>query len=372
MKRWAWVEVSTSAIEHNVRELAAIAAPAHVWAVVKANGYGHGAVTAARAALAGGAQGLCVALVQEGVELREAGIDAPILVLSEQPAETAAVAIANHLTSTVYSAEGVAAIATAGGRAHPVHMKLDTGMRRVGVVVDDRASADAIGLADMIAASPAVELAGVFTHLAISEEAGNDFTRVQLERLDSTLAALSKAGHQTHLVHASNSAGAMLHPAARRDFIRPGISIYGLAPSPEMAHLCTMLQPALSLHARVSFVKRVSAGEGISYGLRHVFERDTTVATLPLGYADGVPRRFHSVGGEVLLGGIRRPVVGVVTMDQLMIDCGDAPVAVGDHAVLIGRQGNDEIPVAEWASRLGVIEYEIVCGLTPRLERLST
>ena len=364
MKRWAWVEVSASAIEHNVRELAAMVAPAQVWTVVKANGYGHGTVTSARAALVGGADGLCVALVQEGVELREAGIDASILVLSEQPGETAATAIAARLTSTVYSADGVAAFAAAGAQLHPVHMKIDTGMRRVGVAVDD-----AVALADMIAASPAVTLAGVFTHLAVAEEAGNDFTDIQLERFDNALVALSAAGHQPPVVHAANSAAAILHPASRRDLSRPGIAIYGLAPSPGIAHLCASLRPALSLHARVSFVKQVRAGEGISYGLRHVFERDTTVATLPLGYADGVPRRLGLVGGEVLVGGVRRPIVGVVTMDQLMVDCADLPISVGDHAVLIGRQGDDEITVDEWAQRLGTINYEVVCGLTPRLER---
>lgn len=372
MNRWAWVEVSTSAIEHNVRELAAMSSPSPVWAVVKANGYGHGAVASARAALAGGAQGLCVALVQEGIELRAAGIEAPILVLSEQPPAVAAVAIANQLASTVYSASGVAAFAAAGGSGHPVHLKIDTGMHRVGVV-----PGDAVALADMIAASPAVSLAGVFTHLAVSEEADNDFTRIQLERLDTALAALAKAGHQPPVVHAANSAGAILHSAARRDFVRTGISIYGLAPSPEMRPLCSSLRPALSLHARVSFVKQVRAGEGISYGLRHVFERDTTVATLPLGYADGVPRRYGAVGGEVLLGGVRRRVVGVVTMDQLMIDCGPSSsdttqVAVGDAAVLIGQQGEDEITVDEWALRLGMVNYEVVCGLTPRLERRPT
>ncbi len=368
MNRWAWVEVSLRAIEHNVRELIATSAPASLWAVVKADGYGHGAVATARAALAGGAQGLCVALVQEGVELRAAGIEAPILVLSEQPPESAVAAIANRLTSTVYSADGVAAFAAAGGKAHPVHMKLDTGMRRVGVAALN-GTTDAVALADLIAASPAVSLAGVFTHLAVSEEPDNDFTRVQLNRFDLALAALAKAGHQPPVVHAANSAAAILHPAARRDFTRAGIAVYGLAPSSNIAHLCTSLQPALSLHARVSFVKQVAAGEGISYGLRHLFDRATTVATLPLGYADGVPRRYGLVGGEVLLGGIRRAVVGVVTMDQLMVDCGDGAVSVGDDVVLIGRQGDDEITVDEWAQRLGTINYEVVCGLTPRLER---
>ena len=198
MKRWAWVEVSAGAIEHNVRELAAIVAPAQLWAVVKANGYGHGAVTSARAALAGGSQGLCVALVQEGVELRDARIDAPILVLSEQPGETAAAAIAARLTSTVYSADGIAAFAAAGAHQHPVHMKIDTGMRRVGVAL-----AEAVALADMIEASLAVTLAGVFTHLAVAEEADNDFTPLQLDRFDEALAALAAAGYQPSVVHAA-------------------------------------------------------------------------------------------------------------------------------------------------------------------------
>jgi alanine racemase len=272
----------------------------------------------------------------------------------------------------VYSRAGVAAFAEAGGRMHPVHMKIDTGMRRVGV-----ATRDAVALADMIAASPAVSLAGVFTHLAVSEELDNNFTRIQLDRFNAAVAALTAAGHKPPVVHAANSAATIVHPDTRYDLTRTGIAIYGLAPSPGIAHLCGSLRPALSLQARVAFVKQVRAGEGISYGLHHVFAHDTTVATLPLGYADGVPRRLGLVGGEVLLGGVRRSIVGVVTMDQLMVDCGpslkgDVPVTVGDHAVLIGRQGDDEITVAEWAQRLGMIEYEVVCGLSPRLERRSS
>jgi alanine racemase len=375
VNRWAWVEISDSAIEHNVRQLAAIASPSPVWAVVKANGYGHGAVAAARAALAGGAQGLCVALVQEGVELRDGGITAPILVLSEQPPQTAAAAIAAGLTSTVYSAEGIAAFATVGGRMHPVHLKIDTGMRRVGAE-----PAGAVALADMIDSSPAVTLAGVFTHLAVADEPNNDFTAEQLRRFDEALAALSACGHQPPLIHAANSAAAILHPSSRHGLVRTGIAIYGLAPAPALSALCRELRPALSLHARVAFVKQVRKGERISYGLHHQFERDTTVATLPLGYADGVPRKFQSVGGEVLIGGVRRPIVGIVTMDQLMVDCrsgeglsgrAGGQVAVGDPAILIGRQGDEEITVAEWAERLGVISYEVVCGLSPRLERRS-
>ena len=364
MSRWAWAEVSAAAIEHNVRTIGATAAPAQVWAVVKADGYGHGAVLAARAALAGGAHGLCVALVQEGVALRAAGVPGPILVLSEQPAAQTSAALDADLQLTVYSREGVAAIAAAGGVGHPVHLKIDTGMRRVGAHTNA-----AVSVAAEIEASPATTLAGVFTHLAVADEPENPYTDHQLDRFDEVLATLHAAGHHPPLVHAANSSGAIAHPRARYDMVRAGIAIYGISPGPGVDHLCAGLRPALSLRARVGHVKRVSAGERISYGLRHGFERDTTVATLPLGYADGVPRRLHAVGGAVLLGGQPRPIVGVVTMDQLMVDCGDDQVAVGDEAVLLGTQGGHTITAADWAERLDTIAYEIVCGISARVER---
>ena len=364
MNRWAWAEVSSAAIEHNVRTIAATVAPAQVWAVVKANGYGHGAVLAARAAQAGGAAGLCVALVQEGVALRAAGVTGPILVLSEQPTDALPAALQHDLTLTVYSTRQIAALAAAGAVDHPVHVKIDTGMHRVGA-----ATHDAVELADAIAASPAVRLAGVFTHLAVADEPANPYTDHQLDRFDEVLAALRTAGHEPPLVHAANSAGALAHPRARYGMVRTGIAIYGISPGAGVDDLCVGLRPALSLHARVSHVKRVTAGDRISYGLRHTFERDTTVATLPLGYADGVPRRLHAVGGTVLVGGHHRPIVGVVTMDQLMVDCGDDPVAVGDDAVLIGSQGAHSITAADWAAALDTIAYEIVCGLSARVER---
>lgn len=364
MSRWAWAEVSAAAIEHNVREIARAAAPAQVWAVVKADGYGHGSVLAARAAQAAGAQGLCVALVQEGLVLREAGIEGPILVLSEQPAVQAAAAVAAGLQLTVYSPEGIAAIAGTGAIGHPVHLKVDTGMRRVGAHTDV-----AVDLALSIQQSPAVELAGVFTHLAVADEPDDPFTSAQLDRFDAVLAALHAHDIRPPLVHAANSAGALAHPRARYDMVRGGIAIYGISPGSGVDHLCAGLRPALSLKARVSHVKRVAAGERISYGLRHEFGFDTTVATLPLGYADGVPRRLHAVGGAVLLGGAHRPIVGVVTMDQLMVDCGDDAVSVGDEAVLIGTQGGQTIAAADWAGSLDTIAYEIVCGISARVER---
>ena len=372
-QRWAWVDVDLDAIRHNVAVLRAAVAPSEVWVVVKANGYGHGAIEVARAALDAGAGGLCVALVDEGVELRRDGIDAPILVLSEQPPGAASAMLADDLTPTVYTdvfVDALAAAAIATGRSdRTVHVKVDTGMQRVG------ARPEAVSaLVERIGGhSPVLRLGGVFTHLAVADEPGDEFTALQLARFDQVLSTIGVA--EEVVVHAANSAGALAHPAARRSFVRAGIAVYGISPGHGVDDLCHDLRPALSLRARVSFVKTVRAGSRISYGLRHTFDRDTTVATVPIGYADGVPRRLSATGGDVLVAGRRRPIVGVVTMDQLMVDCGpgDAgdPVAVGDEVVLIGEQdgpeGTQRIRAEDWADRLGTIGYEIVCGIGTRV-----
>jgi alanine racemase len=367
VSRWAWAEVDLDAVRHNVAGLCAAAAPATLWANVKANGYGHGATAVAGAALDAGATGLCVALVQEGLELRTAGFDCPVLVLSEQPPEDLADAITAHLDLTVYSYAQLEAIAVAGGRDHPVHLKIDTGMRRVGAAAED-----ALALAEAIAASPAVRLAGVCTHLAIADEPGDPYTAAQLEMFEDIVTALSVAGHHPPFVHAANSAASLAFPDSRLDMVRAGIAIYGVAPSAALADHAPWLRPAMSLHARVAHVKRVRAGDRISYGLRHRFDADTNVATLPIGYADGVPRRLFESGGEVLIGGQRHPIVGVVTMDQLMVDCGADAVAVGDQAVLIGAQGSEAVTAVEWADRLGTISYEVLCGISARVARRYT
>lgn len=367
MTRWAWAEVDLGAVRHNVEVLCAVAAPAVVWANVKANGYGHGAIEVAGAALRGGATGLCVALVQEGLELRGAGFDCPVLVLSEQPPSELGDAIEAGLDLTVYSDAQLGAIAAAGGHQHPVHLKVDTGMRRVGA-----AAGDALALADAIAASGAVRLAGVCTHLAVADDPTDPFTTAQLEMFDDVLTALAVAGHHPPLVHAANSAATLAFPDSRFDMVRAGIAIYGIPPGPALGRSAAALLPAMSLRARVSYVKSVRAGDRISYGLRHRFEGNTNVATLPIGYADGVPRRLFEAGGEVLVGGRRRPIVGVVTMDQLMVDCGRDAVAVGDDAVLIGAQGREWITATEWAQRLGTIAYEVVCGISSRIARRYT
>ncbi len=382
--RPSWAEVDVGAIAANARTLAGLAAPAQLCAVVKAGGYGHGAVRAAEAALDGGATWLAVALVEEGVELRDAGIDAPILLLSEPPVGAFADVVAADLRPTVYTATAVeaaakaaaaaAGVATAGAdagdrrlRRLAVHLKVDTGMHRVGAPLED-----VVDLAADIVARPELTLEGLWTHFAVADEPWRDqFTEAQLERLLAVQRTLAARGVRPRLLHAANSAGAIAHPAARLDLVRCGIALYGLDPSTELAGRVPLV-PALSLKSRVSQVKEIPAGEGVSYGLRWTAPERTTVATVPLGYADGVPRRLSCAGADVLLGGRRRPMAGTITMDQLLVDCGPrSDVRAGDEVVLIGRQGHDEIPAWEWAAKLGTIGYEVVCGIGPRVPRIS-
>jgi alanine racemase len=375
----SWVDVDLAAIEHNIGVLRRAVAPAGVVAVVKADGYGHGAVPVAAAALDAGAAALGVAIAAEGVELRDAGLDGRVLVLSEPRPRELAECAAFGLEPALYTLEGVAAAAKAAadhGRRLPVHVKVDTGMHRVGAT-----PADAVRIVEAAVAEPSLELASVWTHCAVADDPDDPYTAEQLARYDAVLAELAAAGVRVPWRHAANSAGALCHREACYDVVRPGIAIYGIPPAPGLRGRCAAvdeLRPALSWRARVSFVKTVAAGERISYGLRHRFERDTVVATVPVGYADGVARRWYDVGGEVLVGGRRRRVVGVITMDQLMVDCGppdgrseaDGPLpTVGDEVVLVGRQGDAVLSADDWAARLGTISYEIVCGIGPRVVR---
>ncbi|QXC60350.1 alanine racemase [Aquihabitans sp. G128] len=368
--RPVWADVDLDAVTANVRALRAVVGPVLFCAVVKADGYGHGAVPVASAALAGGADLLGVALVAEGAELRDAGSAAPILVLSQASPDELDVLVGCDLEATAYTEAGVAGLAAAARRAgrgaeRPVrvHLKVDTGMHRVGAQPDE-----VVALARSIDVEPGLALASVFTHCAVADEPDDPFTAEQLRRYEEVLADLAAAGIDVPLRHAANTAAAIAHPDARYDVVRCGIGIYGLDPSAEVAGRVP-LRPAMALRSRVSHVKRVAAGEGISYGLRYRPERETTIATVPLGYADGVPRALSSVGAEVLVGGRRRPIAGTVTMDQFLVDCGDDPVAVGDDVVLLGEQGGDRIGADDWARRLGTISYEIVCGISTRVPR---
>jgi alanine racemase len=365
-ERAAWAEVDLAAITANARTLRERAAPAALCAVVKANGYGHGAAAVARAALDGGATWLAVALTAEGAELRDAGISAPILLLSEPPPDEHADVVRFDLTPTVYTEAGIESLARAARKPLPVHLKVDTGMHRVGAAPDD-----VVSLAKSVGAHAPLRLGALWTHCAVADEPGHEATARQAERFDTAVRELRAAGIDVPLVHAANSAATIDHPELHHDLVRCGIALYGLDPSPALAGRAD-LQPAMRLVSRVSFVRRVPAGDAVSYGLRRPLARDTVVATVPIGYADGVPRRLFDVGAEVLIGGRRRPLAGVVTMDQLLVDCGDDDVQRGDEVVLLGAQGDERVGVEEWAEKLGTISYEIVCGISARVPRKYT
>ena len=362
--RPTFAEIDLSAIEHNVRVLVELAGDAELCAVVKADGYSHGAVPVARTAVRAGASWLGVALVEEGVELRESGIEAPILVLSEPRPLQMGLVVAHGLVPTVYTGEGLASAAAAANQAGvtlPVHLKVDTGMHRVGA-----APADAEFLARAIASKPELDLEGVWSHCPVADEVDNPFTAGQVEALTAVVGALDRAGLRPRYRHLANSAATLAWPDSHFDMVRCGISIYGLAPAPALDGIAD-LRPAMSLRSEVSLVRRVPAGEAVSYGHRWRAESDTLVATVPIGYADGLRRRL---GGEVLIGGRRRPVAGTVTMDQIMVDCGDdESVQPGDEVVLIGTQGEEYLGAAEVADRLGTIAYEIVCDIGSRVRR---
>ncbi|MCU1369132.1 MAG: Alanine racemase [Ilumatobacteraceae bacterium] len=365
--RPAWAEVDLDAVAANVAALVALAAPAEVCAVVKADGYGHGALAVARAALDAGATWLAVALPAEGRALRDAGIDARILLLSEPDSweET----LRCRLTPTVHRPEAIASLGAAvrsiGGDPVGVHLKVDTGMHRIGCP-----PGEALARARAIVAHPGLRLEAVYTHCPVADEPDNPFTARQAERFDAVVAELRGAGVGDFLVHAANSAATLVHPSLRHDLVRCGIAVYGLEPSPALRDVGD-LRPALSLKSRVSHVQHVAAGVAVSYGLRRPAPGDTVLATVPLGYADGVPRRLFDAGVEVLVGGRRCRLAGNVTMDQILVDCGPgSSVEVGDEVVLLGRQGDEEVPVRDWADRLGTITYEIVCGLSPRVPRV--
>ena len=366
-----WAEVDLGAIRRNAARLKELVAPAELCAVVKAQAYGHGPVRVADAALAGGATWLAVALVEEGVALRVAGFSEPVLLLSEPPPGSWDDVVRYRLTPAVYTlptVDAVAkAVADAGADPVPVHVKVDTGMHRVGAAPDE-----AVAIAMAVANRPELVLEGLWTHFAVADEPDNPFTRAQLDRFNAVVDDLAGFGVRARMLHACNSAGAMTAPEARFDMVRCGIALYGLSPSPELAGAVD-LEPAMALKAAVSYVKRVDAGEAVSYGLRYRLERRSSVATVPVGYADGVPRRLGAAGGEVLVGGRRRPIAGTVTMDQLLVDCGDdASVRPGDEVVLIGRQGDETITAWEWAERTGTIAYEIVCAISARVPRTWT
>ncbi|MHB8379966.1 MAG: alanine racemase [Acidimicrobiales bacterium] len=375
VRRPAWAEISASAIAHNVRALKSVMGDASFCAVVKANGYGHGALLAATAALDAGADSLAVAIVDEGIELRGAGVSAPILLLAEIPPSTIPDALAHELTLTVGSLNGARAAVAAAERSpgrHPVHVKVDTGMHRMGVAPE---GVDAV--VDALLASSAIDLEGLYTHFSVADGSSAEdraFTRAQIETFDEVVGALGARGVLPRVLHSANSAGALGYPEARRSMVRVGLALYGYLPQGWLSGVLEdqqqKLEPALSLRAQVVAVRRVAAGERPSYGRSRALDHDATIATVPFGYADGYPRRLFEAGAEVLINNTRHPLAGNVTMDQLLVDVGDEEVAPGDDVVLLGRQGDEVISAEDWATWANTITWEILCGIGARVPRV--
>lgn len=360
--RPTWVDVDLDAIAHNVRVFAT--GGAQVMAVVKADAYGHGDVAVAKAALGAGATWLGVALVEEGLGLRAAGIEAPILVLSEVPPGSEVAAVAAVLTPTVCSAEGLERLAAVGRTVQApigVHVKVDTGMHRAGVWPPGSTA----GFVDHVVAS-GLELDGLWTHLACADS-DEVTTKRQLGSFTDALDEVRRAGHRPRLVHAANTAGAIGFPEARFDLVRLGIGLYGLEPAPGVGS-DVGLRPALAWRSAVSLVKRLPAGRRLSYGHCYELERDAWIATVPVGYADGYPRMLSS-RADVLIGGRRCRVAGNVTMDQVIVDCGDLEPSPGDEVVMLGSQGSETVTAWELAALSETIAYEVVARIGSRVPR---
>jgi alanine racemase len=376
-----WAEIDLRAIAHNVRALRRITDPhAQLMIAVKANAYGHGAVQIARTALENGADQLGVARLEEGIELRRAGIPAPILIFGYTPAHLAPILVDHDLTASVFSLQGAVSMnaALSKDRRLAVHLKVDTGMGRMGLLPDQRRCADegvnpgpgAIEEVLGISALKNLRLEGLWTHFAVSDEADKRYTRQQLQIFRELIQSLEDKGLTAGIRHAANSGAIIDMPESHLDMVRAGISVYGLYPSRQVNMKNIDLHPALSLKARITHVKRVPAGTRISYGGTWQSSRPTTIATVPVGYGDGYSRSLSN-RGQMLVHGRRAPIVGRVCMDLTMIDVGQIDdVRVEDEVVLIGRQGDEAISADDVAAQLDTINYEVVTALMSRVPRI--
>ncbi len=369
--RPTWLEIDLSAIAHNVRHLKEWVGP-HValMAIMKADGYGHGAVKAAQTALLNGASWLGVACLPEAVVLRDAGIDAPILLLGYTPPWQAKAALRYTTRATVFSLDVANALSKAAAALQTtarVHIKVDTGMHRLGVT-----PAEVVPFVKAVQAIPHLEVEGIFTHFSVAdsdEPFHRAYTADQIRQFKGVLAALEAEGIEIPIVHAANSAGTLMCRDAHFTMVRPGIALYGLAPSPDVA--IPDLRPALAWKTQIADIRTLPPNSFVSYGATYRTPHEERIATIPVGYADGF-RRAPQHWGEVLVRGQRAPLVGRVCMDQTMINVSHIPdVQVGDEVVLIGKQGDDAISAEAVAARLGTISYEVVSAILARVPRVG-
>ncbi|MFZ4804157.1 MAG: alanine racemase [Synechococcus lacustris] len=367
----AWVEINREAISHNTACLKRSLAPAcALMAVVKADGYGHGAVTVAEAALAGGASSFGVATLAEGIELRQAGLTAPILVLGnlQQPEEFRCCLHWRLMPTLSGLGQGLicSQVGAAGGRPLEAHLKLDTGMARLGVAWEQGPQ-----LLEALSALEGLQVQGVYSHLADADQLEGSLTRQQQQRFEGVLQRLQDLDLQPGLRHLANSAGTLSDRSLHYDLVRVGLALYGHAPAPHLAQSLP-LRPAMAVRARVTLLRDVPAGVGVSYGHRHVTSRPSRLAVLGIGYADGVSRQL-SGRLEVLAQGQRLPQVGSITMDQLVVDATALPeLEVGSVVTLLGESEGDQIGPEAWGEICGSIPWEVLCGFKHRLPRLPS
>lgn len=364
LTRSVWAEVNLEDIAFNTQQFRRLIGNSQLMAVVKANAYGHGALEVAHTVLANGASWLAVAIPEEGVRLRRAGIAAPILVLGAVGPEEAEICVAKDLAVTLYEPQLARILANAARKlqkAAKVHVKVDTGMSRLGVT--DGAALDFIRSVIKV---PGIEVQGVFTHFADAENPSQEYLRWQWQRFERVMAALKREGIEIPCFHAANTAAAMFFPESHLDLVRIGGGLYGMYPDSRRP---IQLRPALSLKTRIAALKSVPAGTAVSYGCTYVTWKDTTLAVLPIGYADGLSRKLSNKG-HVLIGGHPCPIVGRVTMDHTIVDVSGLPASVGDEVVLIGSSGYNEITVDDWARWMDTINYEVTCLLSSRVERV--
>ena len=363
-----WTEIDLSNLEHNYRALRAMLPQGcRFLGVVKADAYGHGAVQVARRLETLGAEYLAVACLDEALELRQAGITTPILILGYTPTERAEALLDNGITQTVYDVEMARALsnaAAAAGKTLKIHVKADTGMSRLGWLCggeDQSAAAEAIA---QVCALPGLEAEGIYTHFA-NADGDEDYTMLQFTRFLDLLEALKERGITFAIRHCAASAAALKFPCTHLDMVRPGIALYGHYPDPSCEGLDGPgLRPVMTLKTRVASVKTVPAGTPVSYGCTHVLDRETKLAALTIGYADGLPR-LCSDKLEVLIGGQRAPVVGRICMDMCMADVTGLDVAPGDEVEVFG----EHLPIEDVAALAGTIQYELLCAVSPRVHR---
>ncbi|MGY1418322.1 alanine racemase [Bacillus cereus] len=363
------VEIDLNAVKHNVKEFKKHVNDEEIkmMAAVKANGYGHGAVEVAKAAIEAGIHQLAVAFVDEAIELREAGITVPILILGYTPVAAVEDVIQYDVMMTVYRVEdlhGINEIANRLQKKVQIQVKIDTGMSRIGLQEEVKPFLEELNRMEY------VEVVGIFTHYSTADEIDKSYTNMQTSLFEKAVNTAKELGIQIPYIHSSNSAGSMELSNTFQNMVRVGIGVYGMYPSKEVDHSVVSLQPALSLKSKVAHIKHAKKNRGVSYGNTYVTTGEEWIATVPIGYADGYNRQLSNKG-YALINGVRVPVIGRVCMDQLMLDVSKAmPVQVGDEVVFYGKQGEENIAVEEIADMLGTINYEVTCMLDRRIPRV--